>query len=213
MTPARVAALFDCPVGVGVTDPRRPSGSLFPEEETALGAVVPKRRNEFIAGRTAARQALSALGGPIVALPPGKDRLPHWPRGYAGSITHCDDLCLAAVTRAARSIGLDVEPATPLPVELVDEILLPDERRIVAASSRPDVMAKAVFSMKEAAYKAQYPLSSVMYGFHDMALHWDVSGHFEAEFLITAGTFQPHDRISGRFMIDSGHIVATAFLA
>lgn len=209
MTPARISALFDSPVGVGVTDPRRPSGSLMQGE--SLPRAVPKRQAEYLAGRTAARMALAAMGGPVVALPPGDDRLPIWPKGWAGSITHCDDLCLAVASSHMRALGLDVEPAQDLPADLWPEILLPREQETVAAAATPGLTARMVFCAKEAAYKAQYPLSRQIYGFHDMHLHWDAAG-FQAEFLIAAGPFHPGDRLSGRFLVDSTHIVAAVAL-
>lgn len=213
MTPDRIISLFDCPVGVGVSDPRRPSGFLYPEEMIHVTQAVPKRRMEFTAGRTAAREALSALGGPLVPILPDADRVPQWPRGYAGSITHCDDLCLAAVTRAARALGLDVEDDSDLPDDLWDEILLPEERAAVLATQNPGQMAKLVFSAKEAAYKAQFPISRTLYGFHDMQVTWDRAGQFVARFRIAAGPFRPGNALDGRFAIDSGHIVTAVTLA
>lgn len=211
MTPAQIAALFDSPVGVGVTDPRRPSGGLLGDEGAAMTRAVPKRQAEFLAGRIAARAALAAIGGPIVALPPGADRLPVWPQGYAGSITHCDDLCLAVAGTGMRALGLDVEPAADLPADLWDDILLPPERGSVLATQSPGLTARLIFCAKEAAYKAQYPLTRQIYGFHDMQVDWDAA-RFTARFRIPVGGFCPGDAIHGRYRIDSRHIVAAAWL-
>jgi 4'-phosphopantetheinyl transferase EntD len=211
MTPETIASLFTCPVGVGVTDPRLPSEPAYPQEGAAITRAVPKRRNEFLAGRKAARIALSAIGGPSVALPPGADRVPHWPDGFVGSITHCDDVCLAVATLHARAVGVDVEPATALPRDLWDAILLPEEQESIASAPNPGLAAKLIFSAKEAAYKAQYPISRVLYGFHDMHLILG-AGRFQAKFRIAAGPFQPGDCVEGRIHFDSGHIVTAAQL-
>lgn len=212
MKPEQISALFDGPVGVGVTDPRRPSGFLFPQEEAALTRARPKRRNEFQAGRTAARAALTALKGPACALPPDEDGLPQWPRGYAGSISHCDTLCLAAVTRTARAIGLDVEPATPLESDLWDTILLPQEQDAIRDTAHPGLMAKMIFSAKESAYKAQFQISRILFDFHGMQITWNAAGSFSARFLIPAAPFASQDRVNGHFLIDSDYIVTTAAL-
>lgn len=208
MTPGHVASLFQHPVGVGISDPQSGSGTLFAEEEPAVLRAVPKRWREFIAGRVAARQALRDIGGPAPALPADVDRLPVWPDGFTGSITHCDDLCLAVASRQVRAVGLDVEPATDLPADLWQEILLPPELSSVAAAARPGLAAKLMFCAKEAAYKAQYPLTRVIYGFHDMRLMVLDDHQFVAEFRIPVGDFQPGDRLRGRYFIDSQHIVA-----
>ena len=212
MTPETVSSLFSCPVGVGVTDPRLPLTPVYPQEGAAIARAVPKRRNEFLAGRQAARIALSAIGGPSVALPSGADRLPLWPDGFTGSITHCDDLCLAVATPHTRAVGIDVEPATALPRDLWDAILLPEEQNAIVDTPDPGLTAKLIFSAKEAAYKAQYPISRVLYGFHDMHLTLG-AGRFQAMFCSAVGPFQPGDCIQGRVYIDSRHIVTAAQLA
>jgi len=99
---------------------------LFPEELQAMARATPARRYEFALGRRCAREALALLGGPRVAIPVGRFRDPVWPFGYVGSITHCRGFCAAAAARTPpgnsscgiRGIGLDSEPAMPLPEEL-----------------------------------------------------------------------------------------------
>lgn len=210
MNAAQISALFDGPVGVGVTDPRRPSGFLFPEEEAALTRARPKRTQEFAAGRNAARMALAQIDGPACALPPDADGVPHWPRGYAGSISHCETLCIAVATRTARAIGLDVEPATPLDSDLWDIVLLPAEQAALARSPTPGLMAKLIFSAKESAYKAQFPISRSLFDFHGLQITWNAAGQFQAAFRITAGPFGPGDTLHGHFGIDSDYIVTAA---
>lgn len=212
MTPSQVAALFEGPVGVGIADPRHPSGFLYPEEAAHIANAVPKRRAEFQAGRTAARAALTAIGGPASALPADMDRAPIWPKGYAGSITHCEDLCLAVATRAARSVGLDIEPATELARDLWEVVLLPIEQQEAEAATHPGQFAKLIFSAKEAVYKAQFPLSRTLFDFHGLQISCDPSGQFLARFRLTAGEFRPDHRLSGRFQIDSDYIVTTALI-
>ncbi|WP_420569062.1 4'-phosphopantetheinyl transferase family protein [Thalassovita sp.] len=214
MTRAQVISLFPkgVDVGVGITDPRRPEGVLYPSEELAISRAVPKRRDEFRAGRSAARQAMRAVGAAPSALPARKDRLPDWPEGIAGSITHCRDLCVACASTGARAIGLDVETATELPADLWETILLPDEHEAVRSSAHPGALATLIFSSKEAAYKAQYPLSETLFGFHDLGVSITGSGHFQACFRTTAGPFQPGDTMRGRYLKTQDHILTAVVL-
>src|SRR4051812_9450636 len=90
---------------------------LFPSEREALGSAVEKRRREFTTGRACARQALSRLGTPVVALPSGPHGEPLWPAGTVGSITHCRGYraCAVARSEAVTALGIDAEPNEPLP--------------------------------------------------------------------------------------------------
>ena len=209
MTQAQVISLFPQGVapGVGITDPRHPDGALYPSEAKAIARALPKRRDEYRAGRSAVRQAMRAVGIAPVALPSRADRLPDWPLGLAGSITHCDDLCVACVSTKARAIGIDVEPETDLPPDLWGSILLPDERETVQNAANPGVVAKLIFSAKEAAYKAQYPLSETLFGFHDLAVQITSGDAFQAEFCTQAGPFQPGDRLQGRYLSNGSHLL------
>lgn len=214
MTQPQVISLFPkgIELGVGITDPRQPKGDLHPSEAASVTRAVPKRRDEFRAGRDAARQAMRAIGATPVALPSNRDRLPEWPAGLVGSITHCDDLCLAVVSTKVRAIGVDVEPAIDLSADLWGEILLPDELTAAKATDRPGLAAKLVFSAKEAAYKAQYPLSRTLFGFHDLSVDIAPDGEFQAEFRVPAGPFEQGDKMQGRYLATDTHIVTAVVL-
>ena len=65
--------VFAPDIGLGIASAS--DVSVMPEEEPTLARMVPARRREFAAGRTAARRAL----GRSVAIPMGPDRAPVWP--------------------------------------------------------------------------------------------------------------------------------------
>ena len=161
-------------VAVALTDPRDPVDDLMPEEQTHIARAIPKRRFEFAAGRRAARQALAELGQPSTAIPQAPDRSPIWPDGLTGSITHCDTLCIAALAPQTchRSLGIDIEPATPLPADLHDVICTALDRLDLAAlpAAARGLHAKQIFCAKEAFYKAQYPLTLKTLTFQDVTL-------------------------------------------
>ena len=98
-------------------DRRVEESFLHPEEAACVRRSVEKRRLEFSAGRFCARMALSQLGVHDFSLLPDADRVPLWPPGVVGSISHCSGLAVAAVARSesVKSIGVDVEPPPPPP--------------------------------------------------------------------------------------------------
>ncbi len=155
-------------VAVAVVDPEAASEPLFAIEEAAVSRAVAGRRAEFMAGRQAARAALKALGHPPVAIPMAEDRAPVWPDGVVGSLSHCRAACIAVVAKADRiaSLGVDIEPFDPLPEDIVHEIGREDEIAGIGPDRR--LAARQLFSAKEAAYKAQYPLTRTLFGFEGL---------------------------------------------
>ena len=144
--------------------------ALYPAESAAMTRAVPRRVAEFTAGRAAARMALSQLGVAAVAIPMGSDRAPVWPSGLCGSISHMDGLCIAVAAREGNiaALGIDVESAAALDADLMPSIATSLELRRMGGA--PSLAAKRLFSAKEAAYKAQYPLSRRVFGFHTLGL-------------------------------------------
>ena len=161
---------------------QRPIGeaaALFPETARYIAHAVEKRRREFLTGRACAHEALAELGAPAEALLPGPHRVPLWPVGFTGSITHTDRDCAAVACRLGsgiRSIAIDLEPAEPLPSCLWDAICRPEERAwIKAQPSESGVLVRSIFSAKECAFKAQFPLTRRMLEFSDVAVELDLA--------------------------------------
>ena len=148
--------------------------ALLPEEAACLGRSVPKRAQEFAAGRLCARRALLEFGVVNFPLRVGPQREPLWPEGYVGSITHTTGLCAAVVAERARfsAIGVDVEIADRVKQQLWPHICvaaeiawldsLPESQRVAAAT--------LIFAAKEAFYKAQFPLVGERLDFHDVCV-------------------------------------------
>jgi 4'-phosphopantetheinyl transferase EntD len=162
---------------------------LFAEEQAQLGGAVDKRRAEFATVRACARRALGELGLPPVALPRGERGEPRWPDGIVGSMTHCRGYRAAAVAWAAKvaTIGIDAEPALPLPGRVLGMVTLPPEREMLArlADAAPAVCwDRLLFCAKEAVYKAWFPLAKRWLGFEDAVIDLDVDGTFGARLLV-----------------------------
>ncbi len=191
-------------IGVGVSDPKAPDGTLWPAEEAAIARAVPKRVLEFTAGRTAARAAMADIGHDPCPIPMAPDRAPIWPDTLIGSIAHCDSACIAAVAPADqfRALGIDIEAATPLADDLWDTICAPSERSWLNSqpSDQRGLLAKVIFSAKESVYKAQYPLTGTLIGFE--AVEILISGPqavFSASFPRPVGLTPRGLELSGRF--------------
>jgi 4'-phosphopantetheinyl transferase EntD len=175
-----IASLFPEPVVVVSATADMWNAALHPDEAACVRRAVPKRRREFTAGRLCARAALARLGAPAGPLLVGPSRVPLWPAGYVGSISHCRDFCAAAVARrdAVLGLGLDVEGSEPLEPELLARICTPDERaRQAGAPARPGApdAGKLVFSAKESFYKCYFPLAGAFLGFQDVEVELDLA--------------------------------------
>lgn len=186
--------------------------TLHPEERYAVAGAVDSRRREFAAGRFLARDLLARLGdlGPVLR---DADRSPRWPASVVGSITHCEGCCAVALAPAAAvgMVGIDVEPAQPLPAEVVRMVLSTGEiasfARLPGALRR--VADRVVFSAKESSYKAIYPSTRRLLDFD--AMHVDLTGEggFVATLLIDAPPFRVGSRLHGRYRV-TGQFIATA---
>lgn len=210
---AAAVALFDVPVAVVANDPRRPQPDLMAGEDAHLARAFPNRIREFSAGRAAARAAMQRLDLPAQVVLADDDRAPIWPQDLQGSISHTKTLCVAGITTQARSIGLDIEENTDLDADLVANICTDAE---IARIEGPHKLrlAKLIFSAKEAAYKAQYPLTRALFEFHYLDVTLDYANQsFAAEFVGPAGEFRTGDRLHGRFGHAADHLMTAVTIA
>ncbi|WP_406441059.1 4'-phosphopantetheinyl transferase superfamily protein [Streptomyces sp. NBC_01613] len=195
---------------------------LYPEEAEVVARAVEKRRREFALVRACARRAMEKLGVPPQPLVPGERGAPGWPPGLAGSMTHCDGYCAAALVRATdlASLGIDAEPHEPLPEGVLDAVSLPGERAGLhrLAGRHPEIhWDRLLFSAKESVYKAWFPLTGQWLEFTeaDIEVSVDPGGHphgrFRAELLVpgplVGGRRLGH--FEGRWTVQRG-LVATA---
>lgn len=165
-----IAEVWPTGLAVALADPKDAGHALYPVEEAAIARAIVSRRAEFGAGRAAARAALGALGVPEGPVPVAEDRSPVWPAGTVGSLSHTAEACIAVAARkgAIRAVGIDLETDAPLDRETAAEIANQEELRLIGGS--PGLAARRLFSLKEAAYKAQYALSRTLLGFDALTL-------------------------------------------
>ena len=188
---------------------------LLPEERALVDGSSAARRAEFATGRHCAHLALASLSPWFDRMPVLADRrgAPVWPPGVVGSITHCPGWTGAVVARrpgfaparGARALGLDAGPAAPLPTGVLEVVASDEERTAMSAlgRERPGIPWDAVlFSAKEAAFKAWYPLTGTLVAHDAVSLELQPSGRFTA--VVTAddptGRHVVH-RVRGRWVV------------
>jgi len=196
----------------------------FPGEHELVAGAVPKRRAEFTTVRALARQALGQLGLPPTPILKGPGGAPTWPAGVVGSMTHCENYRASAVARThvVAAIGIDAEPYAPLPAGVAKLILRPAEQRAVDALAAGGWHAdRLIFSIKEAIYKACFPLTSRWLDFDDVETTLDLdaghlpdgeAGSFVGRLLLLPPVAHEatHELIHGRWVIRDGLIVTAA---
>ena len=147
---------------------------LLTAEAAAMAAAALEQRRASGAARIVARPLLAQLGHPDFAVLKGEGGAPLWPAGVSGSLAHDDHVAVAAVgmTKDIGSVGIDVEPALPLPGEMRDLVMTPQER---GRASGDPLEGRLLFAAKEAVYKAVYPRDRVFLEFHDIDV--DLAAH------------------------------------
>ncbi|MGY1821838.1 4'-phosphopantetheinyl transferase family protein [Geodermatophilus sp. SYSU D00079] len=191
-----------------------PAGPPVAGEELPAGAA-PGRRAEFATGRVLARAALGRLGMPPSAVPRGPGGAPVWPAGVLGSLTHCAGYRAAAVARAGAVpvLGVDAEPARPLPPGVLAVIARPEERvhlRRLAAASPGTCWDRLLFCAKEAVFKAWFPPTRAWLEFADVRVDLDPGGRLSARLLVAVPRpgGAPVGGFTGRWLNRDGLLLA-----
>ena len=154
------------------------------EPPASIQRSVAKRQTEFLAGRLCAREAMRQLDGRLHVPQIGDDRAPAWPTDLCGSITHSTGWAAAIVASKQdwRGLGMDAEHlmSSERASRLAGEILTPDEmQRLVAGPEHHIALhVTLTFSLKEALFKALYPIVLKRFYFEDAELlDWSDDGH------------------------------------
>lgn len=193
---------------------------VMPEEERVFKGSSEKRRAEFRAGRHCARRVLQALGMEeehvILRGPEGE---PVWPVGVSGSISHTAGACLAMGARQKHmvAVGVDVEKHRPLKPGVFERMATSAEQvrlGLLAAGAGGVCFDAVLFSIKEAVYKAYFPVARQWLGFMDVDVELDAATQRFVCRIIT--TDRQHvacmDGIAGYYGLSTDHIMALAFL-
>jgi 4'-phosphopantetheinyl transferase EntD len=144
--------------------------ALLPAEVAAFAGSVLKVRRASGAARIVARMLLSRFGREPHAIPKSTAGMPVWPEGIVGSLAHDAKVAIAAMAAQPefQSVGIDIEPAEPLAPDLLSIVATAKERdRIEDDPFR----GRLLFSIKEAIYKAVYPLDRIFLDHHDVEVN------------------------------------------
>ncbi|MEW8505978.1 MAG: 4'-phosphopantetheinyl transferase superfamily protein [Candidatus Thiodiazotropha sp.] len=187
---------------------------LCSEEERLIEGSVKKRQREFRAGRNAAHTALKQLDAPPGPLLRNENRKPIWPSGFLGSISHCDDSCVAAcvVEDDLVSLGIDVEPLKPLSPGIARYIDTDRERQFM--ERHPELPRRLIFSAKESLYKCYHPLIERFFGFQSVDLEIDPSsGQFRFKPTAVCKVEFPQElAFHGRYLVTERHLYTSCYL-
>ncbi|MCG8475007.1 MAG: 4'-phosphopantetheinyl transferase superfamily protein [Cytophagales bacterium] len=140
-----------------------PKSWLHPEEQLLLNreCLSEKRKNEFLLGRWAAKQAVieiipnlrlkeiavlkGALGQPVLSVPCAEN--------WSVSISHAENQAAALLFPEAFPMGLDIECKKSNIYQTVESALSRKERLQVSISSDKNLCALQIWSAKEALAK------------------------------------------------------------
>jgi 4'-phosphopantetheinyl transferase EntD len=170
--------------------------ALLPAELATIPASDLLTRRASGAARIVARQFLAELGHEPVAIPKRVNGCPLWPSGITGSFAHDERVSVVAIGRTSDigSLGIDVEPADELPTDTLDLIVTPAEKTRLGDDP---LRGRLLFTVKEAVYKALYPLNGQFLEFHDI----------EADLENGSAT------VKGRQQVDTAYCVSTHIVA
>ena len=148
--------------------------ALLPAEAVSFERSVPKVRRRSGAARIVARELLGKFGLRDFALVRSATGGLVWPLGLIGSVSHDEDVAVAAIAKTIEftALGVDIEPARALPDELIPLVATPIERQ---RYSDELVSNRVLFVAKEAVFKALYPTDGIFLDFHDIEVDLDAN--------------------------------------
>ena len=186
------------------------------EPPASIQRSVAKRQTEFLAGRLCARAALQQLDGREWVPDIGEDRAPIWPTDICGSITHSTGWAAAIVAHKQhwRGLGLDTENmlSPERAARLAGEILTPWEMQQLAAGPAQHValLVTLTFSIKEALFKALYPIVQKRFYFEDaQLLQWSLDGKARLRLLTDLSSeWHGGKELEGQFSVQGEHLLS-----
>lgn len=146
---------------------------------SALETAFDKRKSEFLAGRYCAREALVPFSiEPSFILGRGAGHAPIWPDEMIGSITHSQNKCFVVTgkERPLRSVGIDSEDlmSRKNEIERIEKLIsCLSEGRVLDELSKKIERAVGIgilFTVKESAYKAIFPITQNCSPFTDIEI-------------------------------------------
>ncbi|MBU2699293.1 4'-phosphopantetheinyl transferase EntD [Sporomusaceae bacterium BoRhaA] len=166
---------------------------LYPEEVGLISLkAIQKRKVEFYLGRAAARSALRQINIYNFPVLKGANNEPLWPKGVVGAISHSGTIALAVAVLKDRTAGIGVD------IELIDQNVSEDIVKEVCTfreatwvnlqQNQKIERLLMIFSAKESAFKAFFPIKNVFLNYLDAEFSWNEDiGSFSGKLLKSAG--------------------------
>lgn len=138
----------------------------------SISRSVLKRQAEFFFGRYVARHSLKRQNIFDQNIGIGSNRMPLWPNGIVGSISHTDSIAICTTMFATRCsyLGIDIEKIMDRSIsdDIQEAVLSFEELIVLEQSIIPlNVLITLAFSAKESLFKALYPCITQYLDFHD----------------------------------------------
>lgn len=142
---------------------------LLTDEAFSIKARDLSRRRASGAARAIAHRLLAEFGLNDFAILRAASGAPIWPDTIVGSLAHDDEMAIAVVSSTAdrNAIGIDIEPALPLPDDVLELVTTPQDKTNSIASI---LAGRILFAAKEAVYKAAYPHDQKILNYDDIAV-------------------------------------------
>jgi 4'-phosphopantetheinyl transferase EntD len=160
---------------VTLNDRSRLSELTSKEKEIFDKKNLEELKLSFLAGRVAAHEAMAAVGevNEVLSLESTTQRAPPlWPPNISGSIAHTKttDLTIGVVvvSRQLQLFGIDIEPLSRRISDSLSRRVLND-KEAEKKSFSDDILLK-IFCIKEAAYKALWPVVKQPMSFQEVTV-------------------------------------------
>lgn len=170
-----------------------------------------KRFADFCTGRYCLRKSIAPYNftGDILI---GDRGMPLLPDHITASLSHSKKLCgaVASLKQNNISLGIDIETNGRVHEEMWRLLFTPKETTYLSAQNKvnSDLLSTVFFSMKEAYYKMQFPLTGVYLDFPEVEIE-----HTDGFFVVTLlkdvnDRFPKHKQTSGH-MLQLGNEIIT----
>jgi len=209
----------------GLFDPQKLADGDFQrctvEQPASIQRSVAKRQTEFLTGRLCAREAIRLLDGRLYTPALGEDRAPVWPEDICGSITHSTGWAAAVVAdkQQWRGLGLDTEHllSHERATRLAGEILTAHELADMASGPEDQIALRVTltFSIKEALFKALYPIVQKRFYFEDAELlEWSADGSARLRLRIDLSSeWHAGRELEGQFSLQGDQLLSLVAVA
>lgn len=158
--------------------------ALYDQYDIAKPALnsqwMPRRRSQFLAGRLAAKQALTFHQQSLaqVQVLVGGSREPIWPNKILGSISHSEATSIVSVSRqssAKSGLGIDIQQLidADFQAQISSTVLTEKDSLLLAFNSSKlasSLLFTVIFSAKESFFKAVFNTVGQYFDFSDVSI-------------------------------------------